>query len=43
VTAVAPVGDVPPGSSVTVSYAVAPVVAPAPAPKPHKKHGKGGD
>jgi serine/threonine-protein kinase len=52
VTAVAPVGDVPTGSSVTVSYAVTPIVAPAPQPAPqpapapgpkHKKHGKGGD
>jgi eukaryotic-like serine/threonine-protein kinase len=52
VTAIAPVGDVRAGSSVTVSYAVAPVATPAPAPvpqpvpapapKPHKKHGKGG-
>ena len=39
VTSVAPTGDVPAGSSVTVSYAAAPVVAPAPAPKAHKKHG----
>jgi serine/threonine-protein kinase len=43
VTAVAPVGDVPAGSSVTVSYAVAPVVVPAPENKTHKKHGNGGD
>jgi hypothetical protein len=44
VTALAPAGDVPVGSTVTVSYAVAPVVVPAPpAPKQHKKHGKGGD
>ena len=41
VTAVAPAGDLPPGSSVRVSYAVAPSVAPAPEPK-HRKHGKGG-
>jgi hypothetical protein len=44
VTALAPTGDLPPGSTVTVSYAVAPVVAPAPpAPKQKKKHGKGGE
>ncbi|MGZ4670082.1 MAG: protein kinase domain-containing protein [Blastococcus sp.] len=34
VTAVAPVGDVAPGSTVTVSYAVAPVVVPTPTPTP---------
>jgi serine/threonine-protein kinase len=42
VTAVAPVGNVPAGSSVTVSYAVAPIVAPAPPASNNgkKKHGK---
>jgi serine/threonine-protein kinase len=42
VTAVAPVGDVPAGSAVTVSYAVAPIVTPAPPanPQSHKKKGK---
>jgi serine/threonine-protein kinase len=41
VTALAPVGDVRVGSSVTVSYAVAPAAPPIPTPKPHKKHGNG--
>jgi serine/threonine-protein kinase len=45
VTALAPVGDLLPGSVVTVSYAVAPVVAPAPSAstKAKKKHGKNED
>jgi len=48
VTAVTPTGNLPPGSAVTVSYAVAPTAAPKPSPAPggggkHKKHGKGGD
>jgi hypothetical protein len=34
VTAIDPVGDLPPGSTVTVSYAVPPVVVPTPAPAP---------
>jgi serine/threonine-protein kinase len=34
VTAIDPVGDLPPGSTVTVTYAVPPVVVPTPAPEP---------
>ena len=44
VTAVAPAGDVAPGSTVTVSYAVAPVVVPTPTPQaPVAKPHAGGD
>jgi serine/threonine-protein kinase len=50
VTAVAPEGELAPGTAVTVTYAVAPVAAPAPAPANNghgnghgKGHGKGGN
>jgi serine/threonine-protein kinase len=43
VTAVTPVGELAPGTAVTVSYAVAPVAAPAPAPAPAPVNTGGGN